>query len=211
VLRHSVVFNFLVIESCELLQFPGGSLGLFKYSGHEAGQECAKYSGEVEDPAMKYAQMWSRLALAFGCFFLVLVVVLQQRVHHVPYFLDAILLNFLSIGVQLSMAHVYIAWKNDICETYGCGWGRGLVYNVVAQALYLIASVFVVFQRGGIVSLPGTVERRSLLDVMAKMSAIEESESSEVPELTAELSCPNKSTQLRERKTGGDSHTLRAI
>jgi hypothetical protein len=199
------------METCELLKFPGGSLGLFKYSGNEAGHECAKYSGEAEDPAIKYAQMWSQLAVAFGCFFLALVVVLQQRVYQLPYFLDSILLNFLSIGVQLSMAHVYIASKNDICETYGCGWGRGLVYNAVAQALYLIASVLVVYQRGGIDSLPGTVEGRSLLVAIAKMSAMEESESSEVPELTRESSCPNKSNQLRERKTGGDSHTLRAV
>ena len=147
----AVILNILVIQSCELVEYHGGTLGLFKYGITEAGHSgahshngnkvgCAEYSGDVEDVAIKYAQMWSFLAVGFGIALLLLMGLLQQKVYTFPFCSDLILLNVVGIGVQLSMAHVYIVWKNDVCETYGCDWGRGSFYNVGAQIMYLFAS-----------------------------------------------------------------------
>ena len=141
-----VILNILVIQSCELVEFHGGSLGLFKYGVSENGKiGCAGYSGDVEDAAIKYAQMWSVLAVGFGLSLMILMGLLHQRIYSFPFCSDLILLNIISIGVQLSMAHVYIVWKNDVCETYGCEWGRGSVYNAGAQLMYLVASSIAVY------------------------------------------------------------------
>jgi hypothetical protein len=131
-----VISNILVISSCELLEYDGGSIGLYYY-GVASEEECFSYDG-MEDDTMKTARMGSMLALGFGVAFFAL-----NLIHHffqrLPF--EDVLFAVVGSCVQLCLSLVYLAWKNEVCETFGCGMGDGASWNGLAHFMYLVSLI----------------------------------------------------------------------
>jgi hypothetical protein len=138
-----VVFNILVITSCELLEVSGDTtLGLFKFKPGElfGGGDCREFEEKSEDPAVNCARVCSVMALIFGTAILFFGF-FKQCLCKLP--LTKLIMDLSGLGIQICMALVYVAWRNDVCETYGCEWGKGITFNLCAQICYLAASCLV--------------------------------------------------------------------
>jgi hypothetical protein len=148
----SVIFNCLTLPSCELLESQnrgGGTLGLFRFKppgrlpSWTEDLDCQKYDGnysEIEDAALNCARACAILALIFGAVIL-LFGFFKQCLCKIP--CTKIIMNISGFGVQISMALVYVAWANKLCDNGGCFWGEGLIFNLLAQICYAVSSCFV--------------------------------------------------------------------
>jgi hypothetical protein len=79
-------------------------------------------------------------ALIFGCLILLLGF-FKQCLCKIP--CTNIIMNISGFGVQISMALVYVAWANKLCDNGGCYWGEGMTYNLLAQIFYAVSSCLV--------------------------------------------------------------------
>lgn len=131
-----VIANAKVLSSCSLLKYDGGSIGLFYY-GLESEEECFTYD-EMEDDTMKTARMGSTVALGLGVFFFSLSLC-HTFFRRLP-FEDVIFAVFGS-GIQLFLSLVYVAWKNELCDTFGCIMGEGASWNGLAHFMYLVSLI----------------------------------------------------------------------
>ena len=135
----AVVFNVLVLSSCEF--FVGSTdgststednveLGLFRFSVNDGNSTydtegtCENYSdwpqGENVPETVRAAQVCGCLAPIFGLI-LLLLVVMNQWCCKVP--CGGILIGISHVGVNLSMALVWLIIRNDVCvSTYYFEW-----------------------------------------------------------------------------------------
>jgi hypothetical protein len=118
------------------LKFNGGSLGLFKYKV-DGTEDCVDYVQEVDDVAIQSARMGAVLALVLSCS-LVTIGVIKQFTN---FPCSEFLIHSLGAAIQICTSLMYMTWKNELCTTFGCEWGAGASYIVVAQGLYLASSV----------------------------------------------------------------------
>ena len=119
------------------MEFQGGSLGLYKYRVEEA-EKCEIYSGEAEDSQIQSTRATAILALVFG-FGFVIVGAFRQRGYRFNMSKQA--MDVFAAAIQMYMSLVYLVWRNELCQTYGCVWGQGGIYCVTAQLCYLMATV----------------------------------------------------------------------
>lgn len=147
-----VVFNILVLISCEFLEAPSGlfRLGVWKYSIDESSNIFAT-NGDCQDLSLlfdedeldwKYraAQVCSVLATLSGLILVALTATNDCLCHLV--LLDR-LISVAYLVTILGTAFVWLIATNDLCQTVlgGCVWGDGAVYQLVAQCAYILASV----------------------------------------------------------------------
>jgi hypothetical protein len=137
--------NILTITSCELLEVKrgGGTLGLFRFklgTGDGGDGDCKEFEDDSEDAALNCARVCAILALIFGAVIL-LFGFFKQCLCKLP--CTKIIMDVSGFGVQISMALVYVAWSNEICDTGGCEWGKGMTFNLCAQICYVAASCLV--------------------------------------------------------------------
>jgi hypothetical protein len=135
-LAPTVIFNLLAATNCEVLKFNGGSLGLFKYKV-DGTEDCVDYEREVHDVAVEAARMGAVLSLLLSCSLVTIGVVKQ----YTNFPCSEFLIHSLGAAIQICTSLMYLTWKNELCTTFGCEWGAGASYIIVAQGLYLASSV----------------------------------------------------------------------
>jgi hypothetical protein len=123
----------------------GGTLGLFRFKlGTLDGGDgdCKEFDGDSEkDAALNCARVCAILALLFGAAIL-LFGFFKQCLCKLP--CTQIIMDLSGLGVQISMALVYVAYANEICDNGGgCEWSTGMTFNLLAQICYIAASCLV--------------------------------------------------------------------
>jgi hypothetical protein len=156
ILLSSVVTNALLLTSCDLLDLSGGfnkgSLGLFQWNNPSDGKEdeCFDFppdeEREIEDKALKCAQVCAILALCFGG---VLFVFGFFKQCIIPLPCSQRIMDLTSACVQLFLALVYVVWASKACDFYSCSYGDGATYLIVTQFLWLGAGCFSRCMRDG--------------------------------------------------------------
>jgi hypothetical protein len=135
-LAPTVIFNLLAATNCEVLKFNGGTLGLFKYK-MDGTEDCVDYEKDVDDVAIESARMGALSSLLFSCL-LVIIGVIKQFTN---FPCSEFLIHSLGAAIQTCTCLMYMTWRNDLCTTFGCEWGAGASYIIVAHGLYLASSV----------------------------------------------------------------------
>jgi hypothetical protein len=128
----SALANLAVISSCDLLRYEGGSIGIFRYADEMTG-ECTNFVSLDDQPLMA-ARSASMAAFILGSCFTTLSLI-HNFVWKVPE--KDILSSLLGTAIQLCLIVVYGAKENGVCEVEGCYWGRGAIWHVLSQILYL--------------------------------------------------------------------------
>jgi hypothetical protein len=118
------------------LEYDGGSIGLFYY-GVDSEEECFTYN-EMEDDTMKTARMGSTLALGFGVIFFILNLI-HNFYQRLPF--EDVIFALVGSTIQLCLSLVYLSWKNELCETFGCTMGDGASWNGLAHCMYLASLI----------------------------------------------------------------------
>lgn len=132
----AVLSNVILLSSCDLLRYEGGSLGLRTYAHEETG-ECTLFV-TLEDQALKAAQSASYVALAAGMVFLA-IAAFHTFIQSIPG--KDPLLSTCVMLLELCLLDVYSAQNNGICEVEGCIWGNAIVWLAIAQLAFVAASV----------------------------------------------------------------------
>jgi hypothetical protein len=127
-----------------MLKVPTGTLGLFKYEfdgaigGYGGTDGCVRISN-VDDTALKCAQVCSILALVFGAAILFFGV-FKQCLCNLPF--SGLILSVSYLCVQISLALVWVIYDTSVCANGRCEWSEGATYLIVAQALYFVSGIF---------------------------------------------------------------------
>jgi hypothetical protein len=139
------------------LKFNGGSLGLFKYNV-DGTEDCMDYEKKVDDVAIESARMGAVLALLFSCSLVTIGVIKQFTNFPCTEFF----IHSLGAAIQICISLMHMTWKNELCTSFGCEWGAGASYIIVAQGLYLASSVAFACTTTSRVERPtrGSVDRR---------------------------------------------------
>ena len=132
-----LVANWLSLSSCRLMEFEGGSLGLYKYA-HDGFDHCSSFGFNMEDEGFQVARIASASAVGFGSCLLVWNVI-NLYLPRIQASQDIISM-LLGGATQVCLSMVYVARQNEVCDMYECKWGRSILWNLLAHVMYLAAS-----------------------------------------------------------------------
>jgi hypothetical protein len=155
-LLSSVITNALLLASCDLLDLSGGlnkgSLGLFQWNDpSNEKDECFDFppdeDREIEDKALKCAQVCAVIAICFGGVVFVFGFFKQCII---PLPCSQRIMDLSSTCVQIFLGLVYVVWASKACDFYKCSYGgEGATLLIVTQFLWLGAGLFSRCMRDG--------------------------------------------------------------
>jgi hypothetical protein len=130
---------------------------LFRYKV-DGTEDCADYENEVDDVAVESARMGAVLSLLLSCS-LVTIGFIKQFIN---FPCSEFLIHYLGAAIQICTSLMYMTWKSELCTTFGCKWGAGASYIIVAQGVYLASSVAFACTTASRVERPtlGSIDKR---------------------------------------------------
>lgn len=148
----AVAFGFWVIGSCDFLNNSNVvrgdlNLGVWRYSFlttdatpplPSTNGDCVTYTRLSDDTWVKAAQVCAAMAPIWGLI-LVLMILVTQCCCNIP--CSGIIIGLSYVGAQISTALVWLLTGSDVCRWTGCNWGQAATANIIAQILYLVASI----------------------------------------------------------------------
>mmetsp|Transcript_14654 Transcript_14654/g.34061 ORF Transcript_14654/g.34061 Transcript_14654/m.34061 type:complete len:182 (-) Transcript_14654:99-644(-) len=134
-----VLMSFFTLSSSDLIRYDRGSFGLTKYRDERTGGSIAFL--ESEDPGLEAGRKAALFAAKLGLFYLL---VLSYNIFEGNAFSNFLLI-VLGTVIQLSLAVVYIAKENGICELVECSWGSGVIWLYMSEIIMFVSSIGALF------------------------------------------------------------------